>query len=120
MSFNYMPFAPLFVFYADCLRSLQHDLGHQAIDHGAVATLQRRFEIGIRRRPSLSTIDRVLHRAKAFLLPAIIICCRPIPCLNARLDKGAHQGIFHLSPRDMQRTRVPSPSRVAPMTRVIP
>ena len=81
---------------AGALAVEQNALAQRAGDHLQVGPLARRLQIGIGGRPAHPVFDRHVHRAKAFLLTAVVIIGLHISRLRARIDECAVQRVLHV------------------------
>ena len=75
-------------------------LGHGA-NYVAIAGLLRGPEVGLGGGPSLTFMGRLLHRAKAFLLLAVVVIGQLITCLPACLDECLRKWVFARASCDM-------------------
>ena len=97
-----------------------HHFPRQTAQHRAVAAFLCRPQIGIGGRPALTFENRGLHRAKTFLLLAIVIGGHRIARLLPRRDKGVEQRVLARPAADVQRPFVAAPGRIAAIMAPVP
>ncbi len=96
-------------------RFLNYDLARKTFYQLDVGAFQRRLQIGIGGGPATAMMDRLLHRAEAFLLLAIIVFRHLETCLMAGLDKGVKQRIVALAALDVERAIGAAPAILSAM-----
>ena len=81
---------------------------------------QCRPQVGIGRRPTAAFVDRLFHRAEAFLLLSVVIARDLIARLRARIDEGLKQRVVARAACDVQWPVCAAPFGVAAVACVVP
>ena len=98
---------------ADGALILDDDAPREAFDQTHILPLQRRPQIGVGGRPAAAAMDGLLHRAKAFLLGAVVVVGRLEAGLAAGLDEGLVERIERVAAPHMQRAVAAAPAILA-------
>ena len=97
-----------------------HHALRQRADQRHIPGFLCRPQVGIGRRPAPPVPDRLLHRAKAFLLLAVVILGHLVPGLRPSLHKGVKQRVRARPTADMQRPVLSAPCRIPAMAVLVP
>ena len=84
------------------------------------AAFQRGLQVGVRGRPALTLAHGHFHRAKAFLLFAVVIVGQFEPGLAPGFDKSLVQRDFPAAAGHRQRPALSAPVRIAALAIWIP